>query len=317
MNRIVEPEWLDELPPDDPDAVRSRRDLCRVNAWMRHHTILASALRQALNGRVPNQIVELGAGDGNFLLQVARRLALSGGPPLASAKPPAQPGSGGQDGSHSPGPVAEIERERGQPCPRDANTLVGIQNISKSEHADSAVRAPSLWVTDPPGRPAKGGTGHQTAAVNVTLLDRHNIVQPRTLAAFAALGWQAEAVSVDVVVWSQSGIPADIVVANLFLHHFTDMSLAGLLRAIAARTRLFIAIEPRRSALSWLGSRLLWVIRCNQVTQHDAGLSVRAGFAGDELSRLWPRNDGWQLTEQRAGLFSHLFIAQKTCRQNE
>ena len=28
--RQVEPEWLDELPPDHPRAIRSRRDLIRV-----------------------------------------------------------------------------------------------------------------------------------------------------------------------------------------------------------------------------------------------------------------------------------------------
>ena len=41
MKRIVQPELLDALPPDDPRAVRSRRDLRRVNAWMRNHTIMA------------------------------------------------------------------------------------------------------------------------------------------------------------------------------------------------------------------------------------------------------------------------------------
>jgi hypothetical protein len=58
-------------------------------------------------------------------------------------------------------------------------------------------------------------------------------------------------------------------------------------------------------------SRLLRVIGCNDVTRHDATISVRAGFSGEELSALWPDKQNWQLTERRAGLFSHLFIAQK------
>jgi len=33
MNRLVEPEILDELAWDDPEAVRSRRDLRLVNGW--------------------------------------------------------------------------------------------------------------------------------------------------------------------------------------------------------------------------------------------------------------------------------------------
>ena len=75
MKRIVEPELLDELPPGDPRAVRSRRDLRRVNAWMRNHSIMAGALRNHLKGQMPEQIIELGAGDGDFLLQVAKNWA--------------------------------------------------------------------------------------------------------------------------------------------------------------------------------------------------------------------------------------------------
>ena len=37
----------------------------------------------------------------------------------------------------------------------------------------------------------------------------------------------------------------------------------------------------------------------------------RAGFVRKEISALWPDKQNWQLTERRAGLFSHLFIAQK------
>jgi 2-polyprenyl-3-methyl-5-hydroxy-6-metoxy-1,4-benzoquinol methylase len=72
MKRIVEPEWLDELPPGDPRAAGSRRDLRRLNTWMRNHTIMTNALQTAVNGHAPKQIVELGAGDGYFLLRVAQ-----------------------------------------------------------------------------------------------------------------------------------------------------------------------------------------------------------------------------------------------------
>ena len=53
------------------------------------------------------------------------------------------------------------------------------------------------------------------------------------------------------------------------------------------------------------------MIGCNAVTRHDAAVSVRAGFLGNELSALWPDQKNWQLTERRTGLFSHLFVAQK------
>jgi hypothetical protein len=227
MKRIVEPELLDELPSSDPLAIRSRRDLCRVNAWMRNHAIMAGALRNQLNGQAPKQIIEIGAGDGNFLLQVAQKIS-------------------------------------------------------------------GNWPN-----------------VSVTLLDRQNIVTPQILASFTSLSWHAEAVTADVFDWLPAGGPAQVIIANLFLHHFHDLSLAGMFRAIADRTRLFIAIEPYRAPLPLLCSRLLWAVGCNRVTRHDAMVSVRAGFQGGDLSAFWPDKQTWQLTEQPAGPFSHLFMAQK------
>ena len=72
--RIVEPELLDELSPQDLRALRSRRDLRRVNRWMDHPRLMAHALSAHLNGSNCPGIVELGAGDGHFLLNVARQL---------------------------------------------------------------------------------------------------------------------------------------------------------------------------------------------------------------------------------------------------
>jgi hypothetical protein len=74
MNRIVLPELLDVLPPQAAAALRSRRDLRRLNAWMRHPQIMARALQENLPGRAGQRIVELGAGDGHFLLSVAKRV---------------------------------------------------------------------------------------------------------------------------------------------------------------------------------------------------------------------------------------------------
>jgi len=74
MERIVLPELLDVLPPQDQSALRSRRDLRRLNAWMGHPRIMAQLLQTYLTDRNARRIVELGAGDGHFLLSVARRL---------------------------------------------------------------------------------------------------------------------------------------------------------------------------------------------------------------------------------------------------
>jgi len=72
--RVVEPELLDELPAQDPEALRSRRDLRLLNFGMGHLRLMARALRENLPASTPPRIVELGAGDGHFLLSIARRL---------------------------------------------------------------------------------------------------------------------------------------------------------------------------------------------------------------------------------------------------
>ncbi len=100
----------------------------------------------------------------------------------------------------------------------------------------------------------------------------------------------------------------DAIVANLFLHHFDAARIERLLGLVAQRTRTFIACEPRRSATALLGARLLGVAGCNDVSRHDAVVSVRAGFAGRELTALW-HSGGWTCEERARGVFSHSLVA--------
>jgi hypothetical protein len=74
MNRVVAAEWLDELPPHDPRAIWSRRDLRRLNSWMGNRPRIEDTLRNVFASRPPRRLAELGAGDGTFLLRLARRL---------------------------------------------------------------------------------------------------------------------------------------------------------------------------------------------------------------------------------------------------
>jgi hypothetical protein len=75
MQRCVVPELLDHLPAGDPGAVRSRRDLGRVNALMGHAVIMARGLMRHTTSGNPRTVLDIGAGDGTFMLRVARRLA--------------------------------------------------------------------------------------------------------------------------------------------------------------------------------------------------------------------------------------------------
>ena len=72
MGRVLTSEILDVLSPDDPRAMRSRRDLMLINAVMCQSTIMAEALSAFAP---PRLIADLGGGDGRFMLRVAKRLA--------------------------------------------------------------------------------------------------------------------------------------------------------------------------------------------------------------------------------------------------
>ncbi len=227
MIRSVEPELLDVLPPDDPRALRSRRDLRRVNALMSNAGIVARALRATPEAGL-DSIAEIGAGDGGFATRLARVLP----------------------------------------------------------------------------RPPAGAT--------FTLVDRQPIVTRATAGELACHGWRADAVEDDVFAWlGRDATPRAAIVANLFLHHFEDGALREMFALVARRTRCFVACEPRRSGVALAGSRLLGLVGCNDVTRHDAVVSVRAGFRDGDLGGLWPRVDGWTLEEGARGLFSHCFVARR------
>jgi hypothetical protein len=228
MNRRVEPELLDELSTNDPRAIRSRRDLRKLNALMGNAGVIARAVLRTSGGRPPRQIVDLGAGDGSFMLRLAKR----------------------------------------------------------------------LW--------------HAWPNVQVTLVDRQDIVDADTRRKFETLSWSACSVAADVFDWLSQSANArvDLVTANLFLHHFADPALRQLMKLVSSRTNCFAACEPRRYPAALRASQWLRLLGCNAVTRHDAVASVRAGFDGPELSALWPGNGGWRLREEAVGLFSHRFIAQ-------
>jgi hypothetical protein len=103
--------------------------------------------------------------------------------------------------------------------------------------------------------------------------------------------------------------PGTAIMANLFLHHFTDKFLCEVFVEVSRKADAFFACEPRRSHLSLAAIRLLPLIGCNAVTRHDAAASIRAGFLNQELSALWPPGASWKLTEREGGFASHCFMA--------
>ncbi len=229
MERVVEPELLDELPPRDGSALRSRRDIRRLNGLMRHPRIAARLIGETLRGSARRRIVELGAGDGHFMLSVAEQMR-------------------------------------------------------------------------------KAGPG-----VEATLVDRLDVLDPGLRERFDGLSWRIRTEMADATEWLRGRSPdsAEVVMANLFLHHFQADALREMLRLAARTAQMVIALEPHRSWLPRFCGRFLWMVGCGPVTRNDGQVSIRAGFAGRELSALWPDAANWELTEGPAGLFTHLFVARR------
>jgi hypothetical protein len=70
-HRIVTPELLDELPADDPEAIRSRRDLQRVNLFLGNERWICRTLRRFPEAATRG-IVEIGAGEGHLTHRIAQ-----------------------------------------------------------------------------------------------------------------------------------------------------------------------------------------------------------------------------------------------------
>jgi Methyltransferase domain len=223
VRRLV-PEILDGLAADHPAAIASRRDLVRVNALMFQDRIMIGLMRKHVRAG-PLRILEIGAGDGRFMLAVARRVA-----------------------RHWP-------------------------------------------------------------AVELVLLDRLALVSDRLRDDFSQLGWHVQTIKADIFEWiATAGAERfDVVTANLFLHHFADAGLARLFASLKPLAPLLLATEPRRAGFPHAATRLLWAIGANYVTKHDAAASVRAGFAGCELSDIWLAGEGTVIEERHGGLFTHVF----------
>ena len=77
MQRTLEPEILDSLPPGHPDAVQNRRDLRVINQIVGNHRWLARTLPRLL--QPDESTLEIGAGTGELGVHLASRgIALSG-----------------------------------------------------------------------------------------------------------------------------------------------------------------------------------------------------------------------------------------------
>jgi 2-polyprenyl-3-methyl-5-hydroxy-6-metoxy-1,4-benzoquinol methylase len=189
MQRLIEPELLDQLPSTDPAAIRSREELRLINGIMGNHRWIVRRLKALIK---PGwRVLELGAGDGGL-----------------------------------------------------CGALI-----------DSGV----------------------CGAKQITAVD----LAPRPDALHPDVAWLRQSI------FEMAQLPpAEIVIANLFLHHFDADQLTALGSRLSASARIVLACEPARKRFHLAQGTLLAALAdFNDVTNHDMLTSIRAGFLGDELPR--------------------------------
>lgn len=105
-------------------------------------------------------------------------------------------------------------------------------------------------------------------------------------------------------------LSGDVLVGNLFWHHFNDEQLGGLAATIGSFDAV-LASEPLRARFPLaLGALLVPFI--NHVTRHDMFISIRAGFRAGELPRCWQLDaEKWQIEETIGLLGTSRFIARR------
>ena len=213
-HRDIQPEWLDLLPQDDPDAIRAREEMPLVNGMMGNHRWIERMIR--LRAEPHWHITELGAGDGALSLRLWK------------------------------------------------SDLCEADQL----HAVDLAPRPNHWP--------------------------------------AAAGWTSGDVMTHPLPESE------ILLANLFLHHFTEDQLSGLGSRIPAVTRLILAAEPVRRWIHCVMGRLFCELaELNCVQRHDMQASIRAGFAGTELQRALGLGPEWDVHVQAHPLGGYRFLAER------
>ena len=93
--------------------------------------------------------------------------------------------------------------------------------------------------------------------------------------------------------------PVDIVLCTLFLHHFPEEELLGLLRTYSEKSTLGVVVNDlQRSSLAYV---LFWIITFfhkDKMTREDGLLSIQRGFRREELS-AWAQKIPDQLSRIR------------------
>jgi 2-polyprenyl-3-methyl-5-hydroxy-6-metoxy-1,4-benzoquinol methylase len=91
-------------------------------------------------------------------------------------------------------------------------------------------------------------------------------------------------VKMDILEDEFSGIPFDIVIATLFLHHFTNQQIEKLLIPIVNKVRIGVVVNDlHRSSIAYYLFKGLSLFIQNPMVKNDGAISVLRGFKKNEL----------------------------------
>ena len=214
MQRVIQPEFLDLLPPEHPIAQANRRDILRFNQILGNFRWIEKILTQHL--QKGDRILEIGAGEG----WLAHHLT-----PLLQSR---------------------------------------------------NVQMDGLDVSPRPSRWPENGQWIEQRAQDFTDFAEY-----------------------------------DGILACHFLHQLEDLELARLGSHLQGSIRFLVATEPVRRTLSLVLIEATRFLGMRSPSRHDARVSVRAGFTGEELARsLALPSPPWTCRQQETLLGAYRFLAE-------
>ena len=99
-------------------------------------------------------------------------------------------------------------------------------------------------------------------------------------------------------------LQGDLLIANLFLHHFTEEQLRNLGKLIG-NFRHIATSEPARFWQFHIMAFFANALGINYVTRHDMHVSINAGFRGEELAEALSFDENWSIRSWHSRMGSH------------
>lgn len=118
-------------------------------------------------------------------------------------------------------------------------------------------------------------------------------------------------------IWSDefSGIPFDIAITTLFLHHFTEQEIESLLIPIVNRVRIGVVINDlHRSRTAYYLFKAISFFIKNPMVKKDGAISVLRGFKKDELINISKKLNNTDTSIRWKWAFRYQWIIKKLCR---